>query len=576
MTKTLNSSKKKPIHIAPLKITLGQFCTDTAHFAGNQARALTFAKQHPDADLLLLPELFLNGYPVDDLLHHPDFIQQNNDALHNLAQQLHAINAPALIIGAAHYETDGADGDDKQCFNALYLLHNGKPQHLYNKYQLPNYGVFDEERHFSKGSEYGTIFEHQGYKIGLMICEDSWYPDGFARLTDMGADIILLPNASPFADAKHKLQRLTRFTQYASDFAVPIVYLNRVGARDDLIFDGASFAINHQGKIILQMPSFTEATATMSLCNTDLTIDNAPPLTHIPNSRLHDIYHAIVMAVKDYARHNGFTKIVLGLSGGIDSALVATIAADAVGGDNLHCLLMPSEFTAKSSIDDAVQCAKNLGAHHHILDIKKLYQHAAKTLAPAVGKPITDGITHENLQARARGMLLMGFSNHQGALLLATSNKSESACGYATLYGDMCGGYAPIQDVYKTDIFALSQWRNQCTPNTPPIPQNIITKPPSAELRANQKDSDSLPDYPILDSILYHMIEEETPHHAIIAMLEKKHIENAPAIVSKVWTMLQNSEYKRKQAPPCPKISLRALGTDRRYPITSYFTVSSP
>ncbi len=564
MTKTPN----------PLKISLGQFCTDTANFAGNQARTLAFAKQHPDADLLLLPELFLNGYPVDDLLHHPDFIQQNEDALHSLARDLHSLNAPALIIGAAHYETDG--NAPPQCFNALYLLHNGKAQHLYNKYQLPNYGVFDEQRYFTKGTQYGTIFEHKGVKIGLMICEDSWYPDGFARLKSLGADVILLPNASPFADAKHKLQRLTRFTQYALDFELPLVYLNRVGARDDLIFDGASFAINQAGKIILQMPSFAEATATISLANEDLTISNAPPLTHIPDSRLHDIYHAILMGVKDYARHNRFTKIVLGLSGGIDSALVATIAADAVGGDNLHCLLMPSEFTAKSSIDDAVQCAKNLNAHHHILDIQALYQHAATTLSPAIGETITSGLTHENLQARARGMLLMGFSNHQGALLLATSNKSETACGYATLYGDMCGGYAPIQDVYKTDIFALCEWRNKATQKNPPIPQNIISKPPSAELRANQKDSDSLPDYPILDSILYHMIDEETPHHAIIAMLEKKHIDNASLLVSKVWTMLQNSEYKRKQAAPCPKISLRAFGTDRRYPITSYFTVSSP
>ncbi len=584
---TINPMKKS---LQPFTIGIGQYCTDSANFDANIKRAVRLGKSMKNkADLLLLPELFLSGYPIDDLLHHPDFIHQHNSALLDLTDLLHENNAPPLIMGAVHYRHQR-----DECFNSLFHIANGTYQHLYNKYKLPNFGVFDEKRLFTQGENYGKIFNHCGYKIGLLICEDAWSAEGFSILKHKGADIVLVPNGSPFDADKHHRDRLNLFPEFAREFAMPIIYLNRVGARDDLIFDGASFVVNETGKVILQLPSFAEAEAliTIDKSQSKLTItaklcDEENHYTHSNKryngdkslERMHDIYHALMMGVKDYAHHNGFSQCVIGLSGGIDSALVASIVADAIGGENLTCLLMPSQFTAQSSIDDAINCANHLNAPHHIIPITESYQQILDALNPLLGT-ITGGITHENLQARTRGMLLMAHSNHHNSLLLATSNKSESACGYSTLYGDMCGGYAPIQDIYKTDIFALANWRNNHIPdasacnNHAPIPENIITKPPSAELRHGQQDSDSLPPYPILDMMLYHMIEHETPLDEIAMMLAEKDIPDGKNLALKVWKMLQNSEYKRKQATICPKISQRAFATDRRYPITSYFNKS--
>ena len=578
-----------------LTLALAQYATDTAGFAENADKAVRFARKMTQADLLLMPELFLSGYPIDDLLHHPDFIQQNQHALVELAHRLDNIgdDMPAMLMGAP-------DFPDNQlpCFNALHLLTNGQSQAVYHKYKLPNFGVFDEVRLFQQGAQYGTVIKVQNYNIGLLICEDGWHAEAFASLKQQGAQIVLIANASPFEADKHQTHRLTMFRDFAKSYQLPIIYLNRVGARDDLIFDGASFVMGADGEVILQMPNFTACEALVTIQHsTDNQLmmtaetcptDNGNPLPlhsrlryndaqdNAEQARLHDIYHALLMGLKDYARHNGFHNMVLGLSGGIDSALVACLAADALGAEHVHCLLMPSEFTAQSSIDDALDCATRLGAPHHIVPITPVFTEVLHSISPILGE-IKDGLTHENLQARTRGMILMAHSNHTHSLLLATSNKSESACGYSTLYGDMCGGYAPIQDVYKSDVFALCHWRNQHLPDGTlakmqnPIPANIISKPPTAELRANQKDSDSLPDYAILDDILYHLIEAETPLAEISQKLHAKNIANADELPHKVWTMLQNSEYKRKQAPPGAKISSRAFGTDRRYPLTSYF-----
>ncbi len=533
--------------------------------------------------ILVTPEMYLTGYPIDDLLHHPEFKTKIERGLERLTELFDDKNMPELILGAPQYRKNSRGNI---VYNSLYHITSGQCQAIYNKYKLPNFDVFDEKRIFTAGKTHGVVTKIHGVSIGWLLCEDAWHEDAFGKLKTQGAQICCIINGSPFAIGKQQ-ERIDLFAPQIKKHEIPTIYLNLIGGKDHLVFDGASFVLDQNGKIALQMPAFTQAMAWVGydpakkdpikakLINWNHESSKA---THtiataryvdLEDARLHDIYHAISLGLSDYLTKNHFNHVVLGLSGGIDSALAATIAADVFGSNHVTCLLMPSQFTAQTSLDDAILCAQNLQIKHHILSITSLLTSFLESLAPILGK-ISSGSCHENLQARIRGMLLMAHSNHSGSLLISTSNKSESACGYATLYGDMCGGYAPLQDVYKTDIFALANWRNQTIPDNSQapsknvIPETIITKPPSAELRNNQRDDDRLPAYDILDNLLFHMIERETNFSDLPSNID-------PTLAQEIWHMVQNSEYKRSQAPIGAKISSRALQNSRRYPITSHF-----
>ena len=516
------------------------------------------------ADLVLFTELVLSGYPPEDLVLKPFFVQRLVDAVEDLARDT-ADGGPAMLL------TTPWPADRKthaSAHNSVLLLDEGKVVTARHKVDLPNYGVFDEKRVFVPGEMPGPI-DFRGVRIGVPICEDVWTDAVVECLEESGAELLLVPNGSPF-DVDKPDFRMQIATARVVESGLPLAYLNQVGGQDELIFDGASFVLNADRSLAAMGPMFEEA---LLLTDWERGPDGwrcLPAGTEPPLDRLPSMYAAMVLGLRDYVRKNGFPGVVLGLSGGIDSALSAAVAVDALGPDKVHCLMMPSPYTSRESLEDAAEAARLMGVRLDDVSIEPAMQAFDGMLKPLFEGTDAD-TTEENIQARSRGLILMAVSNKTGAMLVTTGNKSEMSVGYATLYGDMCGGYSVLKDVYKTDVFALSRWRNEnrpdgvLGPDGAVMPERIITKPPTAELKPNQTDQDSLPPYDELDDILSGLIEGEQSVAEIVAR------GHTPETVQRVWNMLDLAEYKRRQAPPGVKLTSRAFGRDRRYPITNAF-----
>ncbi len=550
-----------------LAIAIAQLNPIVGDIAGNAEKIVAAWETAADqgADIILYSELVLSGYPPEDLVMKPSFMRHLRDAVDDICQRIAARqNGPALLL-TTPWEFNGAR------FNAVLLIEDGKIETVRAKNDLPNYGVFDEKRVFAAGPM-PDIVDFRGIKLGVPICEDVWTPKVVAHLAARGAEIMLVPNGSPFEAGKDGLRRQL-IRDRVLESGVPMLYCNQVGGQDELVFDGGTFGLNFDGTLAVALPGFAE-TVQISHWSRDgdgkWYCDDAKPDAHYP-SGLDAIYQALVLGLRDYVNKNRFPGVVIGMSGGIDSALSAAVAVDALGADRVRLVMMPSPYTSADSLEDAQICADMLKTGIESINIGPAMEAFGTMLAPAFAGRDPD-IAEENIQARSRGMILMGISNKFGHMVLTTGNKSEMSVGYATLYGDMCGGYSVLKDLYKTTVFALCTWRNQhhpqgCLgPQGMVIPQRIITKPPSAELRPDQKDEDSLPPYDVLDDILRQMIEGERSVAEIVAC---GHDED---IVRKVWRLLDRAEYKRRQAPPGVKITPRAFGRDRRYPITNGFT----
>jgi len=517
------------------------------------------------ADILVAGELTVSGYPPEDLVLKPAFMDCIEEKVTALAAKT-ADGGPALIIGTP-WRQDG------KLFNAVMLLDKGKIVTIRYKNLLPTYGVFDEDRVFERGPMPGPI-SFKGVRLGVMICEDMWKPDVTECLDESGAEILIVINGSPFEVDKPD-QRLNLAVARVTETGLPLAYINLVGGQDELVFDGGSFVLNADRQLQVQMPVFVEGLFISEWIKSDegwsCLKGDIDPARDTKEQILASVYQAMVLGLRDYVNKNQFPGVILGLSGGIDSGLSAAVAVDAIGAQNVHCIMMPSPYTSRESLDDAAEQAKVLGISYDtvpIIDAMKVFEDM---LAPVFGNIEAD-TTEENIQARARGLVVMAISNKLGFMPLTTGNKSEMSVGYATLYGDMCGGYSVLKDVYKTTVFSVSNWRNKnfiqgfLGPNGSAIPDRIINKKPSAELKPDQFDEDSLPPYDVLDDILISLIEGESAVDDIVA---KGH---DPETVRLVWRMLDRAEYKRRQAPPGVKISSRAFGRDRRYPITNGFT----
>jgi len=536
--------------MAGLKIALAQINCTVGDLAGNAERILRAAQDAhaAGADLLLTPELSLCGYPPEDLLLRPDFYRACAQEMSALAGRL---PLPAIVghpeaVGAAHY-------------NAASLLRNGRIETTYRKQRLPNIQVFDEERYFTAGSK-PCVIECKGVRLGIAICEDVWLPGAAEANRAAGAEVLLALNASPY----HMHKQTTRHAilrERVAATGIPALYCNMVGGQDELVFDGASFALDAHGRLTHQLPAFTESTAVV-----EINAGHILPGVQATEPSLEAlVYDALVLGVRDYLGKNGFPGAIIGLSGGIDSALTLAIAVDALGADKVRAVMMPSPWTAQMSLDDSREMIRRLGVQYDEIPIADAMTQFAVLLAPTFAqlgpKPEWD-TTDENLQARIRGMLLMALSNRTGRLVLTTGNKSEMAVGYATLYGDMAGGFAVIKDVFKTFVYRLAEYRNTVSDV---IPRNIIVRPPSAELKPGQTDQDSLPPYEVLDAIIAaYMERDESPREIIASGLDE-------ADVKRVVNLLKRNEYKRRQAPPGIRISKRAFGKDWRYPITSRY-----
>jgi len=515
------------------------------------------------ADIVLTPELALSGYPPEDLVLRPAFLQRVDAALQDLAKL--TLDGPALVVGAPR--TRDHYGQTVRT-NAAVVMENGEIVAEQDKVHLPNYGVFDEVRVFQSGPMPQPICI-AGVMCGLLICEDMWHRDVAKHLQLSGAQILLVLNGSPFDDEKQH-QRYDHARARISETSLPLVYVNQVGGQDELVFDGASFVLNGDGVEVANLPAWQEAIQTVTVlqyadgCKIGLG-DKAKQL-----DRWGHLYSALMLGLRDYINKNRFPGIILGLSGGIDSALAAAIAVDAIGPENVTCVMMPSPYTSQDSLDDAEAVAKFLGTPYHSINIGPAMAAFDEMLAPHFAG-MTANVTEENIQSRSRGLALMALSNKLGPMVLATGNKSEMSVGYATLYGDMCGGFVVLKDVYKMDVFGLSRWRNGnkpvdgLGPDGQVMPENVIVKPPTAELRPDQKDEDSLPPYERLDAILASLIEDrEAPEVVVQKGFAYEEVE-------KVWRLLLNAEYKRRQSPPGVKTTSLAFGKDRRYPITNGF-----
>jgi len=563
----LAEASSKGLGIVPsidrLVIALAQLNPIVGDIAGNVAklRAALAAARAQGADLLVSTELFIAGYPPEDLVLKPEFLEACEAALRDLAEAT-ADGGIALLVGSPWR-------DEGKPYNAALLLDRGEIRAMRFKHELPNYGVFDEVRVFRRGELPGPI-AFRGVRLGVMICEDMWFPDVTETLQESGAQLLIVLNASPFESDKQD-ERVQLAVARVKESGLPLLYVNQVGGQDELVFDGASFALDRDCRLRLQAPSYAEAVVpTVWTLGDDDRWAVAPGLMVPPAEGLEAIYQAMMLGLRDYVNKNRFPGVVLGLSGGIDSALCAAVAADALGPDRVHCVMMPSRYTSQDSLEDAAAAASLLGVELREIGIEPAVAAFGTMLADSFAGTHAD-ITEENLQSRARGITLMALSNKFGWMVLSTGNKSEMSVGYATLYGDMCGGYAVIKDVYKTTVFALSRWRNAHLPAGalgaagPVMPERIITKPPTAELKANQTDQDTLPPYEVLDDILQGLIEHEHTTDAIVARGHDR------ATVLAVWKMLDRAEYKRRQAPPGVKTTRRAFGRDRRYPITNAF-----
>jgi len=510
---------------------------------------IELARTQKKADLVIFPELVLTGYPPEDLLFRP--------ALHKkIRLALEAIITESEGIGVVLGYPRKLDGN---IFNSCAWIRNGKLISTYDKMELPNYGVFDEKRYFTAGNK-PCLIDLDGIPAALTICEDIWSPHPARLAADAGARLIININASPFHADKAE-EREAVLQDRFRETMLPVIYTNLVGGQDELVFDGGSMIMDAQGQVVFHAPSFEQGLYVVDLQQDEqgqLDFVVPPALTASPSSE-ESIYHALVLAVRDYVRKNKFAGVVIGLSGGIDSALVTCIAVDALGKENVEVILMPSRYTAGISVEDSIKLADNLGIRQHIISIEQPFTAFVDVLEPLFRQLPAD-TTEENIQARCRGILLMAISNKSRKLVLTTGNKSEMSVGYATLYGDMVGGYAPLKDVSKLLVYRLSRWRNT---RSEVIPERIITRPPSAELRYDQKDEDSLPPYDILDPILERYIEQDqSPQQIIDAGY-------AHDVVIRVTRLVDQSEYKRRQAAPGVKISGRSFGRERRYPITS-------
>ena len=527
-----------------MKIAIAQMNCMVGDIASNVAQIIAYSQQAKaqGASLVVTPELSLCGYPPEDLLLRDDFLQACARGLKQLCEETQGLT---LIVGHPHQVGEF-------CYNAASVIQHGKILATYHKHSLPNYSVFDEKRYFAAG-EHALVFEHQDVNIGVLICADVWEPAPALKAKAAGAQLLIALNASPFHIEKHRT-RLEVLRERVAETNLPIMYINMVGGQDELVFDGGSFVLSDTGAITHHLNAFEQALAIVD-CQA------AKPLTGkvAPHLSLEaSVYQALTLGLHDYVRKNGFPGVVLGLSGGIDSALTLAIAVDALGAEQVHAVLMSSEFTANMSVDDAVDMANILGVKHSLIPIVTLFEHFRSALSTEfAGLPFDT--TEENLQARIRGMLLMALSNKFGSIVVTTGNKSEMAVGYCTLYGDMAGGFALLKDVPKTLVYKLSQYRNSLSQV---IPQRIITRPPSAELRENQLDQDSLPPYEILDGIIEAYVEDDLSRADIIAQGYQA------ADVSRVMKLIDRNEYKRRQAPVGVRITDRGFGKDRRYPIT--------
>ena len=553
-----------------LRVALAQVNPTVGDLIGNAAliKDGVAAAAAQGAQIAIFPEMVLTGYPVEDLALRPSFQQASRAALAQLATEID----PSIVAIVGYLDqvvtTDGAGKPQ----NKVAVISGGAVKASYAKCHLPNYGVFDEYRNFAPGDQTLVVRIH-GVDVGIAICEDLWIDGGItAQLAARKPGLVIVPNGSPYERNKDDI-RLALVTERARQAAAPLVYVNMTGGQDDLVFDGDSIVVNAAGDVIARAPQFEDG---IMLVDIDVATRTSTPdviisedevsleRTLVPGiaHRLGDeeeIWNAIVVGLRDYVAKNGFTSVLVGLSGGIDSALVAALAVDALGPDRVHGVGMPSKYSSDHSLADARQMAANTGLGFRVVEIQKMVDAFIKELS-------LTGLAEENVQARVRGTTLMGLSNQEGHLVLATGNKSELACGYSTLYGDAVGGYAPIKDIYKTDVWALSRWRNQVARDageTPPIPENSITKEPSAELRPDQKDSDSLPEYEILDRVLKAYVDDDLGRDALIAAGFDKEL------VMRVIGLVDRAEYKRRQYPPGTKVSQRAFGKDRRLPMTS-------
>lgn len=531
----------------PLKIAVAQLNCVVGDIDGNlelirqaarRARAL-------GAHILVTPELSLCGYPAEDLLLRPDFYRSCDRAMASLARESDGL---AIIVGHPLQE-----GESR--FNAASVLRDGGVVATYRKFRLPNYEVFDEQRYFDAGTS-ACVFEHEGVRVGLNICADVWEAGAAEASRAAGAELLVAINASPYHMDKLQIRHEV-LRDRVGDTGIPVVYCNLVGGQDELVFDGASFALSRAGSLCYQGPSFAESLDCVSFVSGDLQADLITP----PREIEADVWDALVMGVRDYIGKNRFPGVLLGLSGGIDSALTLCVAVDALGADRVRAVMMPSPYTAQMSLDDSRLLVERLGVRYDELAIAPAMETFGAMLAPMFAGTAAD-TTEENLQARIRGMLLMALSNKTGSLVLTTGNKSEMAVGYATLYGDMAGGFAVIKDIFKTFVYRLAVWRNR---NGELIPQNIITRPPSAELKPDQTDQDTLPAYEVLDAIIEaYMERDECPREIIGAGY-------AEADVRRVVGMLKRNEYKRRQSPVGIRVTSRGFGKDWRYPITARY-----
>ena len=550
----------------PISIALAQLNSHLGNIAAN-VECLIDAREKANAggaDIIVTPEMFLSGYPCDDLVLRSDFMHEVAAGIARLTQ-VTADGGAAIIVGAPYREQDG---NVVRIYNSVFVLDDGKIIGRRDKVNLPNYGVFDDKRNFTPGAMPGPVLV-RGLKLGLPICEDIWTPDVVECLQESGADMIVSLNASPF-DSRKNDQRMAHAVSRTIESSLPLLYVNLIGGQDELVFDGGSFALNADGNLAAHLPSFSQAVVQVQVKSDFGALSLTGQITP-PDEGLAAIYRGLMLGVRDYVQKNGFPGVVLGLSGGIDSALVAAIAADALGADAVHAVMMPSPYTSDESLEDAADLATRFGMHLDTISIGPAMAAMDNMLADQFAGKDPD-IAEENIQSRLRGTILMGISNKNGAMVMATGNKSEYAAGYSTLYGDMCGGFAPIKDVWKVQVFDLCRWRNAnlprgaAGPEGEVIPKRIIDKPPSAELRPDQKDTDSLPPYERLDAIMQALTEDAADIDAIVAQgYDVKEVAHASQL-------LFRAEFKRFQAAPGPKMTAIAFGRDRRLPLTSGFS----
>ncbi|WP_289036089.1 NAD+ synthase [uncultured Roseibium sp.] len=559
------TSTSKPAALdGRFRLAVAQFNPTVGDIAGN-AELIRAARQEAaglGADLVLYPELAIAGYPTEDLVLKHAFVSHCMKAVDALASQT-ADRGPAMLVGTPWLDEDG------KLYNAVALLDGGEVQAIRYKNDLPNYGVFDEKRVFEAGPLPGPM-DFRGIRIGVPICEDIWNDEVCECLAETGAEILLVPNASPYWGHRAE-ERLQVVVARVVESGLPLIYCNQLGGQDELVFDGGSFALQADRSLALQMPQFETSLAISEWVRND---DETWVCTEGPVSALPGIdeanWRACVLGLRDYVLKNGFPGVVLGLSGGIDSAICAAMAADALGADKVHAIMLPYRYTSRESITDADDCARLLGIRHDTVPIAEPVEGFGRVLATMFSGCEQD-TTEENLQSRARGVILMAISNKFGSMVVTTGNKSEMSVGYATLYGDMNGGFNPIKDLYKTQVYHLSRWRNTTRPEGllgpegVVIPENIISKVPTAELREGQTDQDSLPPYDVLDDILSCLVE----HEMSVSEIEKRGHDKA--LIHRIEHLLYIAEYKRRQAPPGVKITERNFGRDRRYPITNRF-----